>query len=267
MMRTLLTLLILVTGYFNLFGQNQLTDTIEIKSAIDSSLIKIEIEGFYGKSKFRPVDNTGFYYGQCITITIENETDSIIIVEMPVGSILKCKDTTVQDMIVTKQFAINLYPKNKEGFLIYAMCGEISDAGPSAGIFYDYGGLASEEVVKTAKMIQEKNIQNIIGQHTMWAVRNDADSTKLLHYGATLSSLQTIVNNLSEINIETKLTSQVPALKDEPIIQTIQEKQNNVIEKESDFEINTLSIILSALCGILLITIIVLVRKNKNNIA
>ena len=101
----------------------------------------------------------------------------------------------------------------------------------------------------------------------MWAVRNDADSTKLLHYGATLSSLQTIVNNLSEINVETKLTSQIPAFKNEPIIQTIQEKQNDVIEKESDFEINTLSIILIALCGTLLITIIVLVRKNKNNIA
>jgi hypothetical protein len=266
-MRTLLTLLILVTGYFNLFGQNQPTDAIEIKSAIDSSLINVEIEGFYGKSKFRPVDNTGSYFGQCITITIENETDSILIIEMPVGSILKCKDTTVQDMIITKQFALYLYPKRKKGFLMYAMCGEISDAAPGAGIFYDYGGLASSEVVKTAQMIQEKNIQNIIGQHTMWAVRNDADSTKLLHYGATLSSLQTIVNNLSEIDIETKLTSQIPPLKDEPIIQTVQKRNNNVIEKESDFELNTLSIILIGLCGILLITIIILVRKNKNNIA
>ena len=266
-MKTPLILIIFGLISSNLLGQNQQIDTLEIKTAIDSSFLKLEIEGFYGKSKYRSIDNTGFYYGKCITITFENISDSILIIKMPVGSILKCRDTTVQDMIVTKSFVLNLYPKYKVGYLIYAMCGEISDAGPSKGKFYDYGGLADPEVVRTAQLIQEKNIQDNIGQFTMWVVRNNADSAKLKRYGASDSNLQKIVNYLAELSIERKLTSQINPASEEPIIQSVTKNEQENHEKTNEFEVNTLTYILSIACGVLLVIIVTfLIRKKKNNI-
>lgn len=261
-MKNLLLLIALTISSFNLIGANLKIDTIDIKNAIDSNSIKLEIEGFYGKNKYRSTDNTGFYFGQCITIVFENITDSILIIKMPIGSILRCRDTNVQDMIVTKSFVIKLYPKYKIGYLIYAMCGEISDSGPSRGKFYDFEGLAKLNVVKTAQLIEEKNIQNQLGQYTMWAVRNNADSNKLMNYGASYSDLKFIVDNLDELNIHVKLTKQIP-----PSTIELDEKEDVSMDEENseevnEFEINKLSWLLMAICVVLALLIVLKSRKK-----
>jgi hypothetical protein len=88
-------------------------------------------------------------------------------------------------MIITKSFELAIQRNHNQGYLIYAMCGEISDLGPHMNVFYDYGGMAEPNVIAIAQLIEKKDIQDKISQYTMWAVRNDADSTKLMSYGAS----------------------------------------------------------------------------------
>lgn len=184
---------------------------------------------------------------------------------MPVGSILRCRDTSVQDMIVTKSFDLAIYPFYNPGYLIYAMCGEISDAGPGRNKFYDYAGFAEPEVVKIANLIETKNIQDRLGQFTMWAVRNDADSTKLIHYGATQKDLQLVVKHINEAGLTTVLTEQISTTKNE-IRPEIKEPTNKKVEETTDeFKVNTLTWILFELCGVLVILLVFFkIKKNKN---
>lgn len=261
----ILTIILLTFCTSTLFGQKTQQDPIKIQDALESNFLKLEIEGFYGKSKYKPIDYTGVYFGKCITIIFDNVSDSSLFVQMPVGSILKCRDTSVQDMIVTKSFIVKLYPKSKDGYLIYAMCGEISDASPTQGKFYDYGGLAEPDVVKIAQLIELKNIQNSLGQYTMWAVRNDLDSTTLIHYGASYSDLQSIVNSLYEVNISTKLTEQIEHTNTESNVEEVLTSEVDKHELVNKYEINTLTWLLFGICGVLALLIALISIKKKNN--
>lgn len=265
-MKIYLTILLLGLAIISI-GQAPLFDTITVKHALDSNLIELEIEGYYGKSDYKPIDGTGFYYGKCITTTFKNNVDSMLIVNMPVGSILECRDTTVQDMIVTRAFDLALHPNSESGYLIYAMCGEISDSGPGANIFYDHGGKAEADVVAIAQLIEDYNIQNKIGQYAMWAVRNNSDSAKLKSYGATFDELQMVSNHINDAGLKTKLTIQIP-----PIVSVLDLENDDNVSAQADisvdeYSINKLSLLLFGACGILMLVVVyLLVKRRKQEI-
>jgi len=265
-MRIYLTLLLF--GLSNLLiCQTRSFDTLDLKDALDSNLIEIEIEGYSGRSEYLPIDGSGFYFGQCITITIKSIEDPTVLINVPAGSILRCRDTLVQDMIVTRSFDLPLYRDRYQGYLIYAMCGEISDAGPRMNTFYDFGGMAEPDVVAIAQLIEKNNIQNKIGQYTMWAVRHDLGSKKLRQYGASYDELQMVVDHINEAGLSTKLTEQIPPSIIKADLEII-EKDNLKEETNEEFEINKLTWLLLGACGVLLIGIVYLIlRPNDKPIA
>lgn len=266
-MRYIITVLCL-SFYTHVYCFDSIKNNQESQSLItliDSKQIEVEIEGYYGKSDFTPIDNSGFYYGQCVTMTFINKSDSVLKFNVPTGSILKCKDTLVQDMIITKSFFFTL--NSKARCLVYAMCGEINDAGPTMKIFYNYGGMAERNVVNIAKIIDDKNLQNQLGQFMMWAVRNNADSTKLIEYGATNHELKLICEYINEVGIKTKLTDQF--IKIQPKNQLDESKEeisNNSLGNNANdsFALNKLSLIIIGFSGFILFSLILIIfRLNK----
>jgi len=256
-------LIILLLGIPTLLSsQIQSVDTITIKDALDSNFIVTQIEGYEGRSRYRSIDGGGFYFGQCITIAIGNKGDSTFFIKVPVGSILRCRDTLIQDMIITKSFDFALNPRQNRGYLIYAMCGEVSDLGPHMDVFYDFGGMAEPKVISIAQFIEKKDIQDKIGQYAMWAVRNNADTTKLMSYGASYEELQMVVNYITEVGLTTNLTEQIlpSIINANPVAEVIEEE-----ETKDDFEITTLTFILLGACGVLLMGVVYLgtTRKRK----
>jgi hypothetical protein len=259
-MRIYLTILLLGLSTL-LSGQTRSIDTINFNHALDSNLIVTEIEGYSGKSKYQSIDGGGFYFGQCITIAVGNKYDSTLLINVPVGSILRCRDTLVQDMIITKSFDLAISPRQKRGYLIYAMCGEVSDLGPHMDVFYDFGGMAEPNVIAIAQLIEQKDIQDKIGQYAMWAVRNNADTTKFMSYGASYEELQTVVNYITEVGLTTKLTEQIPhsIIEAKTIAEVVKEE-----ETKDEFLINRLTLILLGACGVLLIYIGYLITRPRN---
>jgi len=266
-MKIILTILLIII-IEPLIGQSPDLDTLELENALNKEFVEIEIEGYGGKSMFQSIDGGGAHFGQCITITLESITDSSIIINVPVGSILKCKDTTVQDMIVTKSFFAPLYSwytNYKVGYLFYAMCGEINDASPGQGNYFEYGGLAEPNVVSISKVIEKNNHQGIIGQWAMWAVRNEADTTKLMHYGATHADLQKVVELIHEAKLTTRLTEQLPQPTTSPQFDNNEEKENqNEVILPSEYAINKLVKVFILICGVLIILIVFIGFKRKN---
>ncbi len=52
-----------------MIAQNSWFDKLAVKDVLDAKLIELEIENYYGKSAYQPIDVSGFYWKQCITIT------------------------------------------------------------------------------------------------------------------------------------------------------------------------------------------------------
>lgn len=248
----------------SLFAQPRIMDTIDLKFAIDSGFVETVIEGYYGKSEYQSIDGGGGYYGQCITMSLRPLVDSMFIVNCPVGSILKCRDTTVQDMIVTKSFYTTMFPEVNRKLLIYAMCGEISDRGPAAGIFYDHGGLAESDVITMASYNEKEYLQDRIGQYCIWSIRNHADSSKLISYGASYKDLKMVAEHIRRAGLSAVLLDQIPLV--EEVVENVTNVPNEAAKEQlyGEYAINRLAIILMIICGTMLIFTTLLMLRRKN---
>ena len=195
-----------------LFSTNSFGRTIKtaIKDAIAEKKIDLIIEGHYGydNSKYSPVDGTGVFNGKCIAFSVKSNYDSIVHLSIPVGAKLGCKDSTVQDMIITKSFELVLYPRRWKYVRIYAMCGEVDDRAPRKGIFYEYIGITDSSVVSIARAIEEKNLQNFIGQYCMWSVTDNANEAVLKYYGADSLATERVISTLNEVGLQVQLNTQ-----------------------------------------------------------
>jgi hypothetical protein len=64
------------------------------------------------------------------------------------------------------------------------MCGQLHDDLPFVQSDYNFGGMADRNVVKLAKYLDEKYLQNMVGQHALWAYTDNADFKELKKYGS-----------------------------------------------------------------------------------
>jgi hypothetical protein len=106
--------------------------------------------------------------------------------------------------------------------------------------------------VKLAQYFEKNFIQNMIGQHALWAYTDEADVKELEKYGAdslTLTLTQNILNNLS---IKTTLNA---------------EKQKEEVLPDNTIEVN--KFLIYGLGGLVLLllttTIYLLVRRRRND--
>lgn len=82
------------------------------------------------------------------------------------------------------------------------MCGEIHDKAPYAGVMYQLGEMADSNLLSTIKVIEREYLQNMIGQHMMWAVANQVNKDELVKYGADSISLNRTASFLSANKID-----------------------------------------------------------------
>jgi hypothetical protein len=235
-------------------GQNDSKPSVMlINEAIEKGLLELKISGAFDPRIFHEVvDKDGVHFGKCMAVILKSNIDSLLILKIDCGTELIPFDSTFQTMIVTKTVELPLYPDQIYATRFYAMCGQIHDAPPYIESTYKVGSLSDSNTVKLAQYFEKFFIQNMIGQHALWAYTDEADLNELEKYGADSLTIILTKNILNNLSIKTALNT---------------EKQKEEVLSEKKIEVNKIIIYgTGALVLLLLSTIIILLfRKRKSD--
>ena len=194
------------------FGQeqeNKKTTVLPINDAIDKELLELKISGASDPRIFHEVvDRDGVHFGKCMAIILKSKVDSLVLLRIDCGKELIPFDTAFQTMIVTKTVELPLYPNQTYVTRFYAMCGQIHDDPPYIESTYKVGELADSNTVKLAQYFEKNFIQNMIGQHALWAYTDEADLKELEKYGADSLTIALTKNILNDLSIKTTLNAE-----------------------------------------------------------
>ena len=184
---------------------------LSIHEAIKLGILELYITGAYDPRMFvEIVDQNGVHYGKCMAIILKSKIDSIVFIRLDCGIQLIPDDTAVQTMIVTRKAIFPLYPNEMYATKFYAMCGQIHDGSPIIESTFKVGEMGDSGLVKLANYLGDHFIQNMPGQHAVWAYTDQVDTTELIKYGADSLSLAATTEILKDLGLETKLTPIAP---------------------------------------------------------
>jgi hypothetical protein len=236
---------------------NKKPTVISIHEAIEKNMLELKINGLYEPFRFEEIiDKNGMHYGKCMALYSKSNIDSFVLIKLDCGTELIPTDTLFQTMIVTKSVEFPLYPYETFNTLIYAMCGELHDNPPFVKSSYKIGALADSNTVKLAQYFEKRYIQNMIGQHALWAYTDKASFKELEKYGADSASIALTASILEELAIETPIT---------PKKQGKDPKSNISILEESLKASKTVLFFKLAVIAIIIITVIFWTLKKKSN--
>jgi hypothetical protein len=144
------------------FGAN----IYSLKEAIARKLVVITISGI------GPQNNKSSHFGDCLEASIRNVSSIPLHIELESGTLLPSFDSTYQTMLVTKSVKCEIGPKKTVVQHLFAMCSQMEKKSPAKNTRFLVGEMAENKLAKLAKLIEEKNLQNVKGQHAVWAVTN-----------------------------------------------------------------------------------------------
>lgn len=201
-------------------------DTISILDAKLNKKLAVSIRGAYDPNRLQP-DLVSAHFGECIDIRLRNMSDSVLNVVLKCGTMLLSRDSSFQNMVVTKTLFYTLKPREEHYDRVYAMCGQLHKNSPDISIRYDVGDQAEEPLLKLAKLIEKTNHQNKAGQYAVWAVTDGATKDDLGEDFDALQQSQALLNKANiQLNILGKHTNNHAAI-------PIQNKQNKSDIKKS----------------------------------
>ena len=190
--------------------QNRKPTVLSINEAIEKGIVELRITGASDPRIFHElIDRDGIHFGKCMTIILKSNIDSLVLLRIDCGTELIPFDTIFQTMIVTKTVELPIYPEQTYATRIYAMCGQIHDDPPYIETAYVVGKLADSSTVKLAQYFEKNFIQNMIGQHALWAYTDEANFKELEIYGADSLSIYKTKEILNSLALETKLTEEL----------------------------------------------------------
>lgn len=213
---------------FIFFTQQMSAQSISIQEAAAQKKILYKLSGSWknNKEKEKYLDADGQYFGKCMKINIHSISKDTLYLDIDNGLMLMCEDTTVQDMIVTKSVHIDLLPGETQSFRLYAMCTEIKDGMPEDIRVYKIGNLADDKLRAITVTIENKYMQNVIGQGAVWAYTDHATESDLRRYGATQYTLAMTGELLTQSGTMTPFTKTQDSL-DQALIIPLSENETS----------------------------------------
>ena len=182
---------------------------ISILDAINKGMLELKICGAYDPEFFyEVVDREGVHYGKCMAIVLRSKIDSFVLLKLDCGTMLTPTDSSVQEMLVTHNAVFPLYPGQTYSTRFYAMCAQLHNKAPSIETTFRIGEMADSNLLNLANYLNDNYIQNMLGQHAVWAVTDQADFDELKKYGADSNSIIKTKSILNDLNLATKLTVQ-----------------------------------------------------------
>lgn len=138
-------------------------DTIAINLAVVKGLIQ-----FSATAK-------GGYTGNVLSVDVKNNSSNSIFISIPAGHIFDSEVETEQDLLVTKNYLVELLPAAKQNIGIFAMCCQARKGGPQLDNKYKVGALSkNSKLVKLANFIEKFKYNELVAaQHAVWVLSDN----------------------------------------------------------------------------------------------
>lgn len=136
------------------------SDTVAINLAVVKGIIK-----FSATSK-------GGYTGNVLSVDVKNNSANSIFLSIPAGHIFDSEVETEQDLLVTKNYLVELLPAKKQKIGIFAMCCQASKGSPQLNHKYKVGKLSdNKNLVKLANFIEKYKYNDFYpAQQAVWVL-------------------------------------------------------------------------------------------------
>ena len=189
----LLTLLVVICTSFKTTYHLKI---IDLDYAIQQQMIQYTVIG--------TLDSP--HYIKPISITLENKHGNNFLLKIPSGYTFTSKDTTYQDIIITKEEVIAVTKNKPITRDLYGMCIQKYQSAPNEEIEYTANGITKGKLNQIAKEIEHQNEHSILGQHAIWNITDDSTLYDIAGYestdGASLRDFTADLLNVPRIKIE-----------------------------------------------------------------
>lgn len=155
MKKTILVTILLIATFIV-----KASDTISIDLAVVKGLIQ-----FSATSK-------GGYTGDVLSVDVKNNSSQNIILSIPAGHIFDSETETEQDLLVTKNYLVELLPAKKQKLGLFVMCCQATKGSPQLDHKYKVGKLSNNKnLVKLANFIEKYKYNEFYpAQQAVWVL-------------------------------------------------------------------------------------------------
>ncbi len=157
------------------------SNTLYAKNILLSEAIKTNLVSVKVKSADKKItNNISSYWGECIEISLSNNTSKPISIELEPGMYLSPSDSTIQKMMIIDNSIMMMAAKGTKTKTINAFCSQMLNSPPRQGIAFSPSGKADGDLLALANIIAKNRIFNYAAQNAVW-VLTDNNSISSVH--------------------------------------------------------------------------------------
>lgn len=154
---------ILLIAVIIISGSKPIIITYDLKTAIENKIVSCKFNG--------NIDSP--HYFQPLLIDITNLTNKEVNIRIPNGQKFVTDSTDTQDVIITQEELIALFPNKKENRSLFAMCIQENKAVSNESTNFILGELAKGNLKAVTKEIEKTKSFNTIGQYSVWSITDE----------------------------------------------------------------------------------------------
>jgi len=161
--------------------------SVSIHELISKGALRVSVQG------------AGGHEGECILMYLENPSADTTFFRIEPGRVLSSLDTSIQDILITREEMLSLAPGEQRMIDIYGFCGQASNASPDSAQVFRVGEMADSMVVVLAEFLNERdnNFPEDAIQHAVWCLTDDYDVDEIYSDDlASIADLRTLVASL-----------------------------------------------------------------------
>ena len=161
--------------FFSLVAKSAIKLTLT--EAVNKKLVSVNMRGAEPDSTFKGEYSS--HYGPCMALEVVSLSADDLNLALDYGYKLEPTDTTVQTMMVTQSLLVNLAPKQKKNYRLYAMCTEASQSGPNPKMAFKLGHRTYGHLLEMAELLHRKKYQGNTAQDAVWCLTDNHDISSI----------------------------------------------------------------------------------------
>lgn len=150
---------------------------LTLTEAVNKKLVSVNMRGAEQDSTFKGEYSS--HYGPCMALEVVSLSADDLNLALDYGYKLEPADTTVQTMMVTQSLLVNLAPKQKKNYRIYAMCTEASQSGPNPKMAFKLGHRTYGHLLEMVELLHRKKYQGNTAQDAVWCLTDNHDISSI----------------------------------------------------------------------------------------
>jgi hypothetical protein len=159
------------------------------------------------------VYGTGGNEGECIFMCLKNPSSDTAFIWIEPGRVLSSLDSSVQDILITREELLVLVPGENRDIDIYGFCCQALKASPDSAEMFRVGEMADSSVVALAEFLNERDndFPEDAIQKAIWCLTDDYSVSDI--YGedlASIADLRNLVASLKGLDEQWYNTENVP---------------------------------------------------------